>query len=264
MLDNRVKRILKQGGTAIVGFSGCLGVEMVEIIGHAGLDGVFIDMEHMPYDLREVQRMVMAAERVGITPLVRTPGFDPALILRLLDCGAQGIHVPHVNSVEVARAAVKATFYPPLGDRGVLATSRASDYGKVPLVKHVEQSNREILLALLIEDAEALKEIDAIASTEGVDVIAPGPADLARSLGVLDTPDHPRLKAAMEQITNAVRRSNRTRLALPLNHAMYPRTAAEFMAMGGGLALSGGTPETRLLRALSTETAELRRLIAGR
>ena len=264
MLENRVKRILKQGGTAIAGFSGSLGVEMVEIIGHAGFDGVFIDMEHMPYDLREVQRMVMAAERLGITPLVRTPGFDPGLILRLLDCGAQGIHVPHVNTVEMARAAVKATFYPPLGDRGLLATSRASSYGKVPLIEHVEQSNREILLAVLIEDAEALEEIDAIASTEGVDVVAPGPADLARSLGVLERPDHPRLVAAMEQIVNAVRKSNRTRLALPLGHAMYPRTAAEFMAMGGGLALSGGAPETRLLRSLSMEAVELRRVIAGR
>ena len=127
MMENRVKRILRRGGTAIVGFAGCLGgIEMVEIIGHAGFDGVFIDMEHMAFDLREVQRMVMAAERVGITPLVRTPGFDPALILRLLDCGAQGIHVPHVTSAQMARAAVKATFYPPLGDRGVLAASRAS------------------------------------------------------------------------------------------------------------------------------------------
>ena len=108
MIENRVKRILRRGGTAIAAFAGCFGgVEMVEIIGHAGFDGVFIDMEHMPFDLREVQRMVMAAERVGITPLVRTPGFDPALILRLLDCGAQGIHVPHVTSAEMARAAVQ-------------------------------------------------------------------------------------------------------------------------------------------------------------
>ena len=207
--------------------------------------------------------MVMAAERVGITPLVRTPGFDPALILRLLDCGAQGIHVPHVTTAETARAAVRATYYPPLGDRGLLMASRASTYGKVPLTEHIEQSNREILLTVLIEDAEALEEIDAIAATEGVDVVAPGPVDLARSLGVIGQPDHPRLVAAMERVADAVWKSDRTRLALPLGNLMYPRTAAEFMALGGGLALSGASPEVRLLRSFSQEAAELRRITGG-
>jgi len=262
VLENRVKRILRQGRTAIAGFAGCLGcAEMVEIIGHSGFDGVFIDMEHMPYDLREIQRMVMAAERMGITPLVRIPGFDPALILRLLDCGTQGIHVPHVTSAEAARAAVRAVYYPPLGDRGLLTASRASCYGKLPLAEHIAQSNREVLLTVLIEDGEALEEIDAIAATEGVDVVAPGPVDLARSLGVIGQPDHPRLVAAMERIANAVRKSQRTRLALPLGNIMYPRTAAEFIALGGGLALAGGAPEVRLLRSLSQEAADLRRTI---
>jgi len=262
MIENRVKRILRRGGTALVAFSGCFGgVEMVEIIGHAGFDGVFIDMEHMPFDLREVQRMVMAAERVGITPLVRTPGFDPALILRLLDCGAQGIHVPHVISAQMARAAVRATFYPPLGDRGFLSTSRAACYGKVPIGEHIDQSNREILLTVLIEDAEALQEIDAIAATEGVDVVAPGPADLARSLGVIRHPDHPELRAAMERVAEAVRKSQTARLALPLGHSLYPRTAEEFMKMGGGLAFAGASPEVRLLRALTEDAAALRRIV---
>jgi 4-hydroxy-2-oxoheptanedioate aldolase len=262
MQQNRVKRILQQGGTAIGTFAGCFSsAEMVEVVGHAGFDGIFIDMEHMPFDLREVQRMVMAAEHVGITPMVRTPGFDPALILRLLDLGAQGIHVPHVTTAAMARAAVKATYYPPLGDRGILNSSRAANYGKVPLMQHVEQSNREILLTVLIEDAEALEEIDAIAATEGVDVVGAGPADLARSFGVLGQPDHPRLVGAIERIADAVRKSHRARFSLPLGHVLYPRTAAEFIKLGGGLALSGPSPEVRLLTSLSHDAAELRRVI---
>jgi 4-hydroxy-2-oxoheptanedioate aldolase len=98
MLENRVKPILRARGTAIGAFTGCLAApEVVEIIGHVGFDGVFIGMEHMPFDLREIQRMLIAAERVGTTPMVRTSGFDPALILRLLDFGTQGIHVPHID-----------------------------------------------------------------------------------------------------------------------------------------------------------------------
>src|SRR5262247_731538 len=77
MQTNRVKKILKEGGLALGTYTGGIAdPQIVEIIGHAGFDAAFIDMEHTSFDLRDVQLMVMAAERVGITPIVRTPGFD--------------------------------------------------------------------------------------------------------------------------------------------------------------------------------------------
>ena len=119
MRENRVKRIMREGGLALgTHVGGIADPQIVEIIGLAGFDAAFIDMEHTTYDLHDVQLAVMAAERVGITPIVRTPGFDAAFILRLLDIGVQGIQVPHVGSAEAARAAVKAVRYPPLGERG--------------------------------------------------------------------------------------------------------------------------------------------------
>jgi len=145
MKENRVKRILSEGGLALgTHVGGIADPQIVEIIGLAGFDAAFIDMEHTSYDLHDVQLAVMAAERAGITPIVRTPGFDPAFILRLLDMGVQGIQVPHVSSAETAREAVKAVRYPPLGERGMAAGSRAADYGRIPLVEHMAQSNREI------------------------------------------------------------------------------------------------------------------------
>ena len=145
MKENRVKRILSEGGLALgTHVGGIADPQIVEIIGLAGFDAAFIDMEHTTYDLHDVQLAVMAAERAGITPIVRTPGFDPAFILRLLDMGVQGIQVPHVSSAETAREAVKAVRYPPLGERGMAAGSRAADYGRIPLVEHMAQSNREI------------------------------------------------------------------------------------------------------------------------
>jgi 2-keto-3-deoxy-L-rhamnonate aldolase RhmA len=114
MQENRVKRIMNEGGLALGTHTGGIAdPQVVEIIGHAGFDAAFIDMEHTSFDLSTVQLMVMAAERVGITSLVRTPGFDPAFILRLLDMGVQGIQVPHVSDPETAREAVKAVRYPP-------------------------------------------------------------------------------------------------------------------------------------------------------
>src|SRR6201996_199969 len=127
MQENRVKQIMRDGGLALGTYVGGIpDPQIVEIIGLAGFDAAFIDMEHTSLDLHDVQACVMAAERVGITPIVRTPGFDPAFILRLLDMGVQGIQVPHVSSAETAREAVKALRYPPLGERGMAAARPAA------------------------------------------------------------------------------------------------------------------------------------------
>ena len=114
MRENRVKRILREGGLAFGTHTGGIAdPQIVEIIGLAGFDAAFIDLEHTSFDLHDVQGMVVMAERVGITPIVRTPGFDPAFILRLLDMGVEGIQVPHVGDAATARAAVGAVRYPP-------------------------------------------------------------------------------------------------------------------------------------------------------
>ncbi|HZU90672.1 MAG TPA: aldolase/citrate lyase family protein [Stellaceae bacterium] len=261
MKENRVKRILREGGLALgTHVGGIADPQIVEIIGLAGFDAAFIDMEHTSFDLHDVQAMVMAAERVGITPIVRTPGFDPAFILRLLDMGVQGIQVPHVDSPERARAAVAAVRYPPEGERGMAAGSRAADFGRIPIREHMAQSNREVLLAVMIEDMAAVERIDAIAATPGVDLIAVGPSDLSRSLGVSGEPDHPRLVAAIDRIRAAVK-NTQARLALPLNHAAYPRNAAQLRELGAGYTNCAPTPEARLLRSLSEQAAEARRLL---
>src|SRR5712671_6635824 len=263
MQENRVKRIMSEGGLALgTHVGGIPDPQIVEIIGLAGFDAALIDMEHTSLDLHDVQACVMAAERVGITPIVRTPGFDPAFILRLLDMGVQGIQVPHIGDAAAARAAVKAVRYPPLGDRGMAAGSRAADYGRIPLVDHMAQSNREILLACMIEDMEAVERIDEIAAVEGVDLFAVGPSDLSRSLGVSGHPDHPRLVAAIERVREAVAKGAGARLAIPLAHAAFPRNAAQLKELGVGYTNCAPTPEVRLLRSLQAQAEEARKQLA--
>src|ERR1700760_238031 len=262
MKENRVKGILSQGGLALgTHVGGIADPQIVELIGLAGFDAAFIDMEHTTFDLHDVQLAVMAAERVGIPPIVRTPGFDPAFILRLLDMGVQGVQVPHVSSPETARESVKAVRYPPLGERGMAAGSRAADYGRVPLVEHMAQSNREILLACMIEDMAAVERIEEIAAVEGVDLLAVGPSDLSRSLGVSRHPDHPRLVAEVDKVREAVKNGAGARLALPLNHAAFPRNAAQLRELGAGYTNCAPTPEARLLQSLQTQLGEARKLL---
>ena len=263
MQPNRVKRILREGGLALGTYVGGIAdPQIVEIIGHAGFDAAFIDMEHTSFDLRDVQLMVMAAQRVGITPIVRTPGFDPAFVLRLLDMGVQGIQLPHISDARAAREAVRAVRYAPQGDRGMAGASRASDFGKVPLAQHIAESNREITLAVMVEDLPALDEIDAIASTEGIDIVAVGPSDMSRALGVSGTPDHPELAAAIERVAQAVRKGGVARLALPTNHPAFPRNVAQLRELGVGYTNCAPAPEVRMLRSMQAQVAEARALLA--
>jgi 2-keto-3-deoxy-L-rhamnonate aldolase RhmA len=170
--------------------------------------------------------------------------------------------VPHVSSAETAREAVKAVRYPPQGERGMAAASRAADYGKTKLLDHMAASNKEITLACMIEDVEAVENIDQIAAVEGVDLLAVGPSDLSRSLGVSGHPDHPKLVEAIDRVRDAVRKSNSgVRLALPLAHAAYPRNAAQLKDLGAGYTNCAPTPEVRLLQSLQAQAAEARKLL---
>jgi 4-hydroxy-2-oxoheptanedioate aldolase len=263
MQPNRVKKILREGGLALGTYVGGIAdPQIVEIIGHAGFDAAFIDLEHTSFDLRDVQLIVLAAERVGITPIVRTPGFDPAFILRLLDMGVQGIQVPHISDARAAREAVKAVRYGPLGERGMAGASRASDYGKIPVKEHIERSNSEITLAVMIEDLPAVAEIDAIASTDGVDIVAVGPSDMSRALGVSGTADHPKLLEVVDRVAAAVRKGGIARLALPMNHPALPRNAAQLRELGVGYCNCAPAPEVRMLKSMQAQVAEARALLA--
>jgi 2-keto-3-deoxy-L-rhamnonate aldolase RhmA len=263
MQENRVKRIMRDGGIALGTYSGGIAdPQIVEIIGLAGFDAVFIDMEHTSFDLSDVQRMVLAAERVGITPIVRPPGFDPAFVLRLLDMGVQGVQLPHIDGAKAAREAVKAVRYPPEGERGMAGPSRAARFGTVPLPEHLASSNREISLAVMIEDLHALDEIDAIAATDGIDIIAVGPSDMSRALGVAGTSNHPKLAAAIERVSQAIRKAgNRAKLALPTNHPTFPRSVAELRELGVGYTNCAPPPEARLMRSYKEQVDEARKLL---
>jgi len=113
----------------------------------------------------------------------------------------------------------------------------------------------------MIEDMAAVEQIDEIAGVEGVDLLAVGPSDLSRSLGVSGQPDHPRLVAAIDRVREAVKKGAGARLALPLNHAAFPRNAAQLRALGAGYTNCAPTPEARLLHSLQAQLSEARKLL---
>lgn len=166
--------------------------QIVEMIGALGFDWVLIDCEHGTIDVESVELLVMAAEVSGITPIVRPPSKDAADILRVLDRGAMGVQVPHVNTAEDARAVVAAVKYHPLGTRGLAAGTRPGNYGiGLTAAEYVAQVNRETLVCVQLEEGEALRNINEILQVEGIDVFFIGPSDLSQSMGFPGRSDMP-------------------------------------------------------------------------
>jgi 4-hydroxy-2-oxoheptanedioate aldolase len=259
MRENRAKRIINEGGLALgTGMGSLADPAIVEIIGLAGFDAVFIDMEHSALSLQQVQEMTRAADLVGITPVVRTPGNNPNVILQLLDFGVQGIQVPHITNRQDALAAVKAVRYPPLGERGVASSGRAARYGAVRLPEHVESSNREIMLSVMIEDMEAVNDIEGIANTDGIDLISIGPNDLARALGVIGQPNHPKTRSTVEMIAATVKRVGKNRMQFPLMHPAFTLDIPELRKLGVAYTHCAPAAQTRLMRSYQEQVKQLR------
>ncbi len=175
----------------------------VELAGAVGFDGIILDTEHGTAD--GLEHHLRSADAAGVAALVRVPNADPAPILRALDAGAAGVVVAHVSDAEAARAVVDAAHYPPRGHRGLALTTRAGHYGTARLSDHLERAERETVVVVQIEDAEAVARAEEIAAVEGVDLILIGATDLSISLGHPGATDHPEVAAAVRSITAAAR-----------------------------------------------------------
>jgi 2-keto-3-deoxy-L-rhamnonate aldolase RhmA len=257
MRENRVKRVMREGGLAIVSHIGFADPAVVEIIALAGFDGAFIDMEHTVFDLQLIGEMIRVADHTGITPIVRVPDNDPKLILRLLDMGAQGIQVPHIAGLEGAKQAVAAVRYPPLGERGAAGSTRAAGYGSIPWQEHVRTSNEEILLTVMTEDLRGINDIEAIAALDGVDLISLGPTDLSAALGITD-PQDPRLRQTFAELAAKVNRIGKAKVYLPVYHPAFYVTPKDLMQMGVNYTSVAPPPPTIVLNALRESARRIR------
>ena len=153
-----------------------------EWVGRLGFDVLCVEAEHSSITTETLQTLTAFGELTPSAMIARIAGNDPIAIARALDAGVQGVIVPRVSSATAARAAVAATRYPPAGGRG-LGPSRATGYG-ADLVDYLSRANDELLLAIQIETAEAVEQLDELLAVDGVDLFFVGPGDLACSLGL--------------------------------------------------------------------------------
>jgi 4-hydroxy-2-oxoheptanedioate aldolase len=224
-----------------------------ELLASAGYDFVLVDAQHGGPTMDSLAALIPAIDGAGSAALVRMPWNDPALIMRALDLGAAGVIVPMVSTARDAELAVSACRYPPAGIRS---------YGQLRGRRYAstDATNEQVLCIVMIETAEGLENIEAIAATEGVDGIFIGPIDLALSMGLaVDfTLSDPALTAAMERIVQ-LGRAQGTAVGVPL-FGMH--TAQRTIDAGYGFITVGA--DTGYIRAgAGADVTAIRAIIKG-
>jgi 2-keto-3-deoxy-L-rhamnonate aldolase RhmA len=204
-----------------------------EVLGLTALDCLCLDAEHAPFDRAAIDSCVMAARAAGKPVLVRTPTAAPEHILNALDCGATGVVLPHIRSVEEARAAAAAARYG-AGGRGYAGSTRAAAYTTIPMATHLSGGASETTVVAQIEDIEAVEAIDAIANVPGIDALFVGRVDLTVAMGA-SSQDDPRVVAAVERVCAAAKAAGRTVgmfLSRPADIAAWRDKGASLFLLG--------------------------------
>lgn len=180
---------------------------VAEIMANSGFDWLTIDMEHSAITLNIAQNLIRTIELSGCTPLVRVRENNPMIIKQVMDAGAHGVIIPMVNSKEEAEKAVKAVHYPPNGFRGV-GLARAQKYG-FDFEGYKEWLKKESIIIVQIEHINAVKNLNEILSTEGIDGFIVGPYDLSGSLGIPGEFENKKFKKIIEEVIEIGKKSKK-------------------------------------------------------
>ena len=199
-MQNKTKEKLRNGEVVVGAVVSTPSLEITEIMARMNFDWLWFDMEHSPIDAEMLAPMLQVARKGSPTPIVRVEWNDQVLIKKALDVGAMGLIVPWVNNRAQAEAAVRASKYPPMGLRG-FGPRWVQLEGGDPAA-YAKTANEETLIIVQIETAEAVKNLDEILTTPGVDAFMVGPQDLAASLGHVGNPAHPDVEKVIVDTIN--------------------------------------------------------------
>ena len=192
MRENHLRTLWKNDQAAVNGWLAIANSFSAETMAHQGWDTLTIDLQHGVVDYQAMVGMLQAISTTPTVPLVRVPWLEPGILMKTLDAGAYGVICPMVNTPEDAQKLVAWTHYAPRGTRS-FGPVRALLYGGADYPKH---ANDTIVVFAMIETAQALDNLDAILSVEGLDAIYIGPSDLSLALGCTPTFDDVDPKAA--------------------------------------------------------------------
>ena len=236
-INNIAKEKMDAGALAIgIGLRQARTVDIAKAMKTAGFDWLFIDMEHNSMDIDTAVQISVTAQEVGITPLVRVPGFQHYHASRVVDGGAQGIVVPHVDTPEVAQQMVDQCKYPPIGHRSVAGAQPMLDFQSYPMEEATKAINQATFLVIMLETPEAIANADKIAAIYGVDALLIGTNDLCMEMGIPGQLNHPKVLAAYETTISACKKHGKY---VGMGGIYSPDLMEKYINMGVRMVLGG-------------------------
>jgi 4-hydroxy-2-oxoheptanedioate aldolase len=167
---------------------------MIDFMGQFGLDGMWLEGEHGPLSWEQIGDMSRACDLWGMSSITRVNKNDPGIIMRTLDRGSHGIVVPHVNTRAAAEQVVQSAKFSPVGGRGMFGGRQS--YG---ITNYFQKANAETLLVVLIEEIEAIQNLQEILTVDHIDVFFVAPSDLAQTMGHIGNHTHPEVQTTIDQ-----------------------------------------------------------------
>ncbi|MFN0184426.1 MAG: HpcH/HpaI aldolase family protein [Aquabacterium sp.] len=245
MRPNRLRQIWTEGRAAVNGWLSIPDAFCAEVMAQQGWDTLTIDLQHGVVDYPDMLGMLQGISTTETVPIVRVPWLEPGIVMKVLDAGAYGVICPMVNTREEAQRFVAYTTYAPRGTRS-FGPIRAAMYGGAG---YNTEADAAIVRFAMIETAQALDNLDAILSVEGLDAIYVGPSDLALSLGAQPNMDRPDPKTA-DAIAHIVDRAKAHGVKAGIHNGV-PAAARQRIAMGYSFVTVSS--DTRMLATGSQE-----------
>lgn len=236
---NKVKQKLANGELAYV-IAGLTNADDIDAFGPNSFDGVWLEGEHGSAGATNLGDLTRACDLWGMTSIVRVNRNDQALIYRTLDCGAMGIVVPHVNTKAEAQNVVDGGKFAPVGHRGMF-TSRQG-YG---VDNYFDVANEQTLLVVLIEDIEAVNNLDEILTVDHIDVFFVAPSDLATSMGHIGNHQHDDVQHTIDDALARIQDAGHAAGTLALDDTVekYVKAGVQFLLVGVGGWISSGAAD---------------------
>lgn len=225
----------------------------------AGFDWLFVDMEHNALSIDTAAQICLVAQAAGLPALVRIPGDDPLTAARLLDGGAAGIVVPHVDSPEQIAPVVERCRFPPRGRRSIGGPLPQLHYAALPAAEHMQKVDARTLIVAMIESPEAVANAGDIAALAGVDALLFGSNDLALEMGIPGRLDDPRIEAAYRAVIAAAHGHGKL---VGLGGVYTAELLERYLPLGFRFALLG-SDLALLLAGARERVATARRIVEG-
>jgi 2-keto-3-deoxy-L-rhamnonate aldolase RhmA len=259
MIMNTAKARLDRGEVAIgIGIRQLRSADSAVIARACGFDWMMIDTEHNAMDTDAMAQVTGGALGADITPVVRVPGHEHYHCGRALDAGALGVIVPHVDTPDQARRVADSCRFPPRGRRSIPGAMPQLGYADLPVGDALGEIDRSVLVVVMLETPEAVRNADQIASVGGVDVLLVGGSDLAASYGVPGELGHALVDDACRRVAEAAVAAGKVSGIA----GIYDIPIVERYLTYGPRFVLGGSDLSLLMTAARSRAAQLRAISA--